>query len=147
MDQGEGSEVSPKVDHSHELAHYYRFREIREGKKLSSFDEEKMEPVFQGRDIPRPDTWPMATIPEGGYLQEEVSAEVWELVHGFDQTFTLLLERLQHAWEFGDQGALVHAIETMFGLSDQARSLMQMKIKGKEETYGPCFRVLTPETD
>jgi hypothetical protein len=140
-DQGEGSEASPVVEHTRELAHYYRFREIREGRRLSGVDENK-QPIFDGPVLERPEVWPVAVVPKGGYLQKDVPADVWKLVNGVDQTFTQLLNRLQVVWEHGDQGALVHAIDTMFGLSQQARSLMSIKIEGESGNYGPCFRFL-----
>ena len=61
--------------------------------------------------------------------------------------FTQLLDRLQVVWEHGDQGALVHAIETMFGLSEQARALMSMEIEAGRGNYGPCFRFLAERAE
>ena len=139
-DQGEGSEKSPTVKRTHELAHFYRFQEIREGRHLSDFKNKI--PIYKGPVIERPDAWPVAVVPKGGYLQKNVPADVWKLIDDCDQTFTQLLNRLQVVWQHGDQGALVHAIETMFGLSQQARSLMSIKIKGTRGNYGPCFRFL-----
>ena len=89
-----------------------------------------------------PATWPMAVVPKGGYLQDDVPADVWTMINGIDQTFTQLLDRLQVVWEHGDQSALVHAIETMFGLSKQAQSLMSIEIGEGLGNYGPCFRLL-----
>ena len=141
MDQGEGSKASPEVERTHELAHYYRFLEVKHRKPLKGVDK-KGRPVFKGESFEFPEVWPMAVVPSGGYLQEDVPAEVWKMINDFDQTFTQLLDRLQVVWERGDQSALVHAIETMFGLSKQAQSLMSMEIGKGLGNYGPCFRYL-----
>jgi rubrerythrin len=143
LDQGEGSEALPEVEHTRELAHYYRFLEIRHGRRCSGVDA-KRQPVFEGAALERPAVWPMAVVPKGGYTQDAVPADVWTMIDGIDQTFTLLLDRLQVVWEHGDQSALVHAIETMFGLTQQAQSLMSMKIGNGPTHYGPCFRFLGP---
>jgi hypothetical protein len=141
MDQGEGSEASPEVERTHELAHYYRFLEVKHRRRFSGLDKHG-QALFEGPPFEFPDVWLMAVVPKGGYLQDAVPTEVWTLINGFDQTFTRLLDRLQAVWEHGDQSALVHAIETMFGLSEQAQSLMNIEIGQGPETYGPCFRLL-----
>jgi len=141
VDQGEGSEASPEVEHTRELAHYYRFLEVKHRKRYSGVDK-KGRAVFEGEPVEFPAAWPMAVVPPGGYLRADVSDDVWELINGCDQTFTQLLDRLQAVWENGDQAPFVHAIETMFGLSKQARSLMGIEIGKGFGNYGPCFRLL-----
>jgi hypothetical protein len=141
MDQGEGSEASPEVEHTHELAHYYRFLEVKHRKRFSGVDRQGRA-VFEGEPFEFPATWPIAVVPKGGYLQDDVPSDVWRMINDFDQTFTQLLDRLQVVWERGDQSALVHAIETMFGLSQQAQSLMRIEIGKGLGNYGPCFRLL-----
>src|SRR5262249_11299246 len=116
VNQGEGSEASPQVKRTHELAHYYRFLEIKPRKRVSGYV--KGQPIFAGGPVDFPDVWPMAPVPKGGYRKKDVPAGVWTMINDFDEGFTLLLDQLQAVWEHGDQAALVHAIETMFGLSD-----------------------------
>jgi hypothetical protein len=143
LDQGEGSEDSPQpgeVRHTHELAHYYRFLEIRHRRRFSGFDRGR--PIFEGAPLDLPAAWPMAVVPKGGYLQKDVPSDVWTMINGIDETFTQLLDQLQVVWEHGDQAALVHAIEKMFGLSEQARRLMSIEIGEGRGNYGPCFRIL-----
>jgi hypothetical protein len=140
LDQGEGSEASPEVKDTQELAHYYRFLEMKHRRRLSGFG--KGGPVFEGQPVDFPDAWPVAAVPKGGYLQKDVPPDVWRMINGIDESFTRLLDQLQVVWEHGDQSALVRAIETMFGLSEQARSLMSVEIGKELGNYGPCFRVL-----
>lgn len=140
VNQGEGSEASPEVKRTHEMAHYYRFLEIKHRRLISGFVDGK--PIFEGAPVDFPEVWPMATVPKGGYLRKDVPAGAWEMIEAVDEGFTLLLNQLQSVWEHGDQGSLVHAIETMFGLSEQARRLMSVEIGPGRGNYGPCFRIL-----
>src|SRR5207342_363032 len=67
-DQCEGSSQAT-VAHTDELAHYYRFLELKQRRQLSHLDEAG-EPVFTGPVWDEPETWPVATVPDGGYLRE-----------------------------------------------------------------------------
>ncbi|MEO8036260.1 MAG: ferritin-like protein, partial [Acidobacteriota bacterium] len=141
VDQGEGSEASPEVGHTDELAHYYRFLEVKKRRRFSGVDE-LGHAVFEGDPLDLPEAWPVAVVPKGGYLQGDVPPNVWTMINAIDQTYTQILDLLQVVWEKGDQAALVHAIKTMFGLTNQAQSLMQVEIGPGLGNYGPCFRLL-----
>jgi hypothetical protein len=144
VDQGEGSTTGPDMPGSHDLAHYWRFRELREGRRIGSLNPDG-QPRFDGAPVPMPAVWPMATVPAGGWRAEDVPAgraAVREGLAACDRAYTELLNRLQIVWELGDQGALVHGIETMFGMSETARALMQEEIAPGRGTYGPCFRYI-----
>ena len=141
-EQGEGSEnVSPVVEGDN-LAHFYRFWEIYYQKKLV---EENGTYYFKD-PMPRPETYQIARVPEGGYQKEDVSEDVWHLINEFDQTYTQLVKLLQDAWAVNGRGqaALVNAIEVMFKLEKYALPLMQIPIPNntKGACYGPCFRML-----
>ncbi len=140
-DQGEGS-TSANVAHTDELAHYYRFLELKERRHLAHLGEGG-EPVFTGPVWDPPPVWPAATVPDGGYSADEVSDEVAALLAQFDRQFSHVCDLLQLGWEQGDETPLIRAIEAMFALTPVARSLMQIEIPGTEDnpgTYCPCFR-------
>jgi Ferritin-like len=128
------------------LAHYYRFNEIRHRKRLVR-DPASGKYVYGG-EYDYPDVWPMAKVPPGGYRQADVAPDVWHLVDAFDETYSKLLRLLQNAWNPGQldrqipsgQAAIIHAIDTMFELEHFAKPLMAIPIPGKRGTYGPCFR-------
>ncbi len=142
-DQGEGSDVDPTDTGLDDLAHYYRFEELYEGQKLE-WDPVK-EVFYHGATLEFPDVWPMAPVPKGGYLQQDVSDTVWWHLDQFDKTYTRLLTLLQGTWTRGGQASFVHAIDTMFELEKYARPLMAMPIPGQDgATYGPCFRYQAP---
>jgi hypothetical protein len=139
--QGEGSPTEPvETDNEVELAHFYRFLEIYLQRRIVYIDDSACWGL--GDAMERPDCYPMAPVPAGGYRAEEVPDEAAALIDQFDTAYTRLLVQLGELWQYGDQGALVRAIETMFSLQQPARSLMQIPIKANPSaTYGPCFRV------
>lgn len=141
-EQGEGSEdVSPASTGMDNLAHFYRFWEIFYKKKITEIDKK-----FYFKDpLPRPETYKVARIPEGGYKQENVDPEVWYLISEFDNTYSKLVQLLEEAWAIGGRGqaALINAIEVMFKLEKYAIPLMQTEIpNGNGYCYGPCFRII-----
>ncbi len=141
MEQGEGAieetMENAKID---ELSHFYRFWEVRKRKKIEQDPETK---VFSFKDeLPFPDVWPMAVVPEGGYKKEHVSDEVWELTNQFDITYSKMIYTLESAWGEGGQAALWRAIDMMFNLEKFAIPLMKITIPGKEGNYGPSFRLI-----
>jgi hypothetical protein len=139
-DQGEGSS-SPLVAHTDELAHYYRFIELKHRRAISHLDAAGA-PVFRGTTWDEPETFPVAVVPDGGYQQPDVSADVWAQLARFDRTYTNLLDSLQLAWELGRETSFVRAIETMFELTTLGRSIMQLERPDGSGNYCPCFRPL-----
>lgn len=128
------------------LAHYYRFWEMKERKKIRTWTED-----HDGHTVTKyefdepfefPKTFPMAAVPAGGYQADDVTSEVAYLLERFDVTYTRLLNLFEGAWRQGGQASFWHAIETMFDLAETGRKLMQIEIPGGEGTYGPCFRYL-----
>jgi hypothetical protein len=137
-DQGEGSR-SPIVAHTDELAHYYRFLELKQRQQISHLDDSGA-PVFVGPLWEEPSTWPVASVPDGGYREPDVPPDVWRQLDQFDRTFTKLLDLLQLAWELGQETPFVRAIEVMFELTTRGRSLMQIERPDGNGNYCPNFR-------
>ena len=139
--QGEGSAISPEDTGPADLAHYYRFAEIFHGRKLKKNTvTNKWE--YNGNPIPFPEAWNMAKTPVGGYLKENVSSDVWRLLHNFDQRFTVMMKQLRDAWETGNPQLLFRSIPTMYSLRSPAVRLMQIEIAPGQGNYGPCFRLV-----
>ncbi|MDJ0828154.1 MAG: ferritin-like protein [Rhodobacter sp.] len=145
--QGEGSEGNPDaaVD---SLAHYFRFAELYEGKRLTK-DEASGKWSFTTPiefDLEN-DVWPVGEAPEGGYDENSCpNDEARRLLHKFNSTYSHLIDLLDAAWRSEDgQASLWHAIDTMFSLEKYALPLMQIaRPDGKH--YGPDFRYI-PETE
>lgn len=142
-DQGEGSEGPPA--HPDNLPHYWRFAEVFEGKKLV-YDEAAKEYKFTSRSSfnLEKNVWPMATVPEGGYMDELVDdPEARGLLRSFNLTYSKLIDLLEAVWETdGGQASLWHAIDTMFDLEKYAKPLMQIPRADGEGNYGPDFRYI-----
>ncbi|MEH6592761.1 MAG: ferritin-like protein [Halioglobus sp.] len=146
-DQGEGSsksplEYQPSPGQPLELSHFYRFLELKENKKIIYLEDE--DKWGFGEDLERPDCYPMAAVPPGGYSSPGAGApqRVVELCADFNCRYKLMLHHLNAVWEQGDQGELVHAIEHMFALKEVAQALMSIPVPtGDGATYGPDFRV------
>jgi len=150
-EQGEGSETSP-IDTAKgiamDLAHYFRFAEIHQGKALAFDENGKI--VFTGSVIEwnDADVYPMADIPPGGYKSSDVPADVAEKLVEFDQTFTRMLKLLQAAWEPNPADPtkpqptkLTASVGAMFQMTEIALELMGKEISSGGQTYGPCFRI------
>jgi hypothetical protein len=151
---GKPPPARPSVDWARDnLAHYYRFNEIRHRKRLIRDPDSGK--YFYGGEYDYPEVWPMAKVPPGGYRRAKVASDVWELIDRFDETYSTLLRLLQNAWSPATrnaeipcgQAAIVRAIDTMFELEHSAKPLMTIPIPGKrDKTYGPCFRYKAPKS-
>jgi hypothetical protein len=136
--QGEGSNASPE-EADGDLAHYYRFGEIYNGRKLQQHPGTATW-AFDGPPVRFPDAWPVARVPAGGYTEEHVTPDVWALLDQFDSEFTAMMHLLHEAWATPSADRLDEAINAMFGLSGPALELVQKEIPGGSGTYAPCFR-------
>lgn len=144
--QGEGAD-DPVDSGFTDLAHYYRFAQIRVGKKLDYISASGLWEFQDDRPIERPEIWPMAVLPAGGYRRGDVTPKVWQLMERFDHTYSHVLDLLQSVWEADDsQAAFWRAIEHMFSLQETALPLMQTPIPNGKGNYGPCFRYI-PKND
>lgn len=136
--QGEGSTSSP-YEQPDELAHYYRFGEMYNRKRLI-FDPVTRRWRYAGADVPMPAVWPVDPIPTGGYRRQDVPPAVWTLLAACDTAFTTMLNQIAGAWQTGNADLLNAAIGSMFGLADPAKQLMQIRKPSGPGNYGPCFR-------
>jgi len=136
-EQGEGTSQSPlATDFGGELAHYYRFAEIFNGKKLIQVGGKWN---YSGDPIPFPDVYPMTPVPAGGYPNP--SSQTKQALQAFNQKFATVLNNLESAWTNGNQNDLSKAVGTMLGLQSLANSLMQIPRVDQNGVYGPEFRL------
>lgn len=135
-EQGEGTSQSPLAeDFGGELAHYYRFAEICHEKTLVQKDGKWQ---YAGDDIPFPkDVYPVAPIPEGGYVNQPSEAQ--PKLQEFDKEFTTMLHHLQSAWANGSQDDLDQAIDIMRDLGALATDIMKIPLPDGSGVYGPDF--------
>jgi hypothetical protein len=140
--QGEGSKASPEDTGASDLAHYYRFGEIYNGKKFKKDPNTGKWGYSQSDPIPMPERWPMGKTPLGGYTKPDVEAGVWKWLEEFDRNFTNMVLKLQAAWQKGDQGLLDEAVIGMYDLRNPAVELMKIPVPTMSVNYGPCFRLV-----
>ncbi|WP_314246885.1 ferritin-like domain-containing protein [Streptomyces kutzneri] len=150
MEQGEGSHSSPKNRYfgtEGELAHYYAFRQILQGKKLVEVPTAPEGWAYQGDPIAMPEAHRMGTVPRGGWAQEPMylpDAEVQALLTKFNRRYGELLRWLEKAWQTDDpqeaNDAFDEAEAKMHSLASPARALMRHELPdGSGQTYGPEF--------
>lgn len=136
--QGEGTTLTDPSGGRHELAHYFRFREIVEGRQLAKDAEGAW--TFKGPPILfDPDgVFPMVDDPDSTALPQQSPA--WIAAALFDETYGDLLRSLDRAVN-GAPDRLRDAIGLMFSLEVQAHRLMAMPLApGSPDTAGPDFQ-------
>ncbi|MGH3854799.1 MAG: ferritin-like domain-containing protein [Pseudonocardiaceae bacterium] len=129
-DQGEGNATSPdSPEFGGELAHFYRFGEIRYGRKFV-----KVDGVwgYTGDPVPFPDCYPVAKVPQGGYPGLPASKE-------FDAAYHQLIAQLQNAWSGGGLNDLHSAIMTMGSLYGPAAQVIKTPLPDGSGNFGPDF--------
>ncbi|MEV7731570.1 ferritin-like protein [Streptomyces sp. NPDC088921] len=142
-EQGEGTSASPDnpfPGEPGELAHFYVFREIHEGRRLIETPAGPNRFDFVGDEIPMPDAFPMGMVPEGGW-----AGGPRELLERFNTNYSSLLRLLEQAWQAEEpsqaEDLLFQAVDNMSSLRGIARELMGVRVSpDSDATYGPEFR-------
>ncbi|MBV9164156.1 MAG: hypothetical protein JO281_22000 [Pseudonocardiales bacterium] len=117
-----------------ELAHYYRFGEVRYGRKFVEVDGIW---DYAGAPVPFPDCYPVARVPQGGYPDLPASKS-------FNTTYSQLVTELQDAWSGGGENALRTAIGITFQLYPDAAPIITTPLPDGSGNYGPDFIPVTP---
>jgi hypothetical protein len=139
--QGEGVKALDPDDGYHELAHYYKFAEIVNGRRLVVSGKTF---AYDGDVVPfDPDgVWPMVDDPDVALYPPGSRARI--LAEQFAQTYQSLLLGLQRVWS-GEPDYLPQAIGAMYSLDLAARRLMQTPSGlGDGTTAGPSFQLPVP---
>ncbi|MFV0126236.1 ferritin-like domain-containing protein [Streptomyces sp. HMX112] len=149
-DQGEGTSASPAnpfPGKEGELAHFYVFRELFHGRKLTKVSEFPDVWDFTGDEIPFPPAHPMGRVPRGGWSnggQNAPASEVRQALDLFNAEYSSMLRALERAWQTDDPDAAKaeagRAVGHMYQMGAKARALMTMELPdGSGKTYGPEF--------
>lgn len=149
VEQGEGAARTDvwdgDVDVFHperdEVAHFYRFQELRFGHRFQAGDTPQSGPTGEAIAVDFDAVQPMrrdarsADHPEGSPIRAAQQE--------FDQTYCLLLYLLEQAFN-GDPGQLKDSVGVMYQLRAQARKLVKMA-DGDGMTAGLTFEYVPPE--
>ena len=127
-EQGEGNSSSPAAGPtSAELAHYYRFLQIKDGRK---FVKQPNGTFKQDPSQPLPFPTPAEIYPMAAPLADDT----------FDAAYSHVVQLLHDAWNQGLPTSLINAVLAMSGLEAPAIALMQKpRVPNSGGNYGPAF--------
>jgi hypothetical protein len=142
--QGEGShhriwdDDAPRGEH--ELAHYFRFEEIRLGRRFARHDTPRSGPTGALIPVQWDRVLPLRANPR--MADYSAQPEVLALMRAFSRSYTDLLKTL-HLGFNGQPGQLFNAVPLMYRMKEQALALMNVPCgDGSGETVGPSFEWL-----
>lgn len=125
-----------------QVAHYYRFQELKFGRRYRKGDTPDSGPSGDPVSIDWEWGYPMRANPK---VADHPSGSPIRLAQdGFNYTYCSLLEQLEVAFS-GNPQKLNGAIGAMYTLKSQAQELMQMTTEDGLTTAGPSFEYVTPE--
>lgn len=142
IDQGEGTRVSPQ-DGQGELAHYYRFKEIHEGRELIQV---KGEWVYGGAPIPfdPKGVYAAPSNPKSSsYPRGSIAAAA---NRNFNGAYTSLLAVLHDLFNGQNDAATFHrALALMMSMKEQAKGMMSSASNYGQLNIGPSFEYQAPD--
>ena len=120
-----------------ELAHFFRFKEIRAGRRYQATDTPNSDPTGPELVVDWSARFPMAPNPKASeYVNRP---EIHQLMTEFNRTYTALLTALEKAFS-GTPAELLKAVPLMYDLKYRAQTLMAIPSgRGDGTTVGPSF--------
>ncbi|MFC9097456.1 ferritin-like protein [Streptomyces sp. NPDC057072] len=149
VEQGEGTERGAVWDSDqdvfhperHEVSHYYRFLELKLGRRYQPGDTPQTGPTGEPVVVDPEGIYPMRPNPR---LEDHpVGDPIRSVQTQFNQAYCTLLQQLEQTFN-GVPQALGASMGTMYMLKGKAQSLLQT-LDGDENTAGPTFQYVTPE--
>jgi hypothetical protein len=143
VEQGEGTPESPEEGIGHDFAHYYRFAEVVNGRRLipnpnpPPHPEPKDRYVYGGAPIVLDPTGVYAVPTNPTVDLYPAGSAARRAVTTFNYTYTSLLETL-HLMVNGQPERLVATIGLMMSLKQQAKDMMSGATTGGQ-SVGPSF--------
>ncbi|GAA2118125.1 ferritin-like domain-containing protein [Actinomadura napierensis] len=149
VEEGEGTsrgavwDGDPDVHHPDrdEVAHYYRFHELRAGRRYRRGDTPRSGPTGEKVAVDLAGVLPMRPNPK--IADHAPGSEIRVAQEEFNRTYCTLLHLLEQAFN-GSPRLLAVATATMYTIKAQARALMRMP-DGEGTTAGPTFEYVPPE--
>jgi hypothetical protein len=125
-----------------EVAHYYRFQELKAGRRYRRGDTPETGPTGEALAVDLSGVRPMRPNPR--LSDHAVGSPVRAAQDTFNRTYCTLLGQLDQAFN-GNPKLLAVATGTMFALKAQAQALMRMPDENGA-TAGPTFEYVPPES-
>ena len=124
-----------------QVAHYYRFRELKLGRRYRRGDTPESGPTGDPIAVDWSAVRPMRRNPRTS--DHEPGSAIRSAQERFNQSYCAILRLLDQAFN-GSPRTLDAAIDSMYGLRAQARVLMEMPTGDGITTAGPTFEYVTP---
>ncbi|MGI5171552.1 ferritin-like domain-containing protein [Spirillospora sp. CA-253888] len=124
-----------------EVAHYYRFQELKTGRHYRPGDTPRSGPTGEKAEVDFGGVLPMRPNPR--LADHAPGNPIRTAQEEFNRTYCTLLHLLEQAFN-GSPGLLGVATATMYQLKEQAQALMRMPDEDGM-TAGPTFEYLPPE--
>ncbi|WP_433171975.1 ferritin-like domain-containing protein [Actinoallomurus sp. CA-150999] len=149
VEQGEGTargevwDGDPDIFHPDrdEVAHYYRFEELKLGRRYLRGDTPESGPTGEAIQVDPAGVQPMRANPR---LADHTPGDpIRAAQEEFNRAYCALLGLLEQAFN-GNPETLATAIGAMYALKAQAQALMRMP-DGQGGTAGPTFEYVAPE--
>ncbi|RZT16672.1 ferritin-like protein [Kribbella sp. VKM Ac-2569] len=146
VEQGEGTSRGEVWDGDHdifhsdrdEVAHYYRFEELKLGRRFQRGDTPQSGPTGESVAVDLTGVSPMGPNPRRSDKPQIRNAQ-----EEFDNTYCTLLFLLEQSFT-GEPALIRDAVKAMFGLKAEALKLMQLS-EDDHTTAGPTFLYIDPE--
>jgi hypothetical protein len=136
---GDSDVFHPERD---QVAHYYRFQELKLGRRYRRGDTPRSGPTGDPISIEGDAVRPMRANPR---TSDHIAGSPIRLAQeDFNHSYCALLQLLEQAFNGAPQ-MLGTAIGAMYGLKTQAQALMRMPIEDGLATAGPTFEYVAPD--
>lgn len=141
MTQGEGLDHGifdqDKAHGEEELAHYFRFEEIRDGRHFRATDTPASGPTGAEFPVDWAAVYPMRPNPKAQQYVDRPA--IHHQMVEFNRGYSTLLRILHQAFN-GQPGALFNAVPAMYSLKYRAQALMKIPSGDRDgSTVGPSF--------
>jgi hypothetical protein len=120
-----------------ELAHYFRFMQVLEGRRFTRRDTPASGPTGSRMPVDYDAVYPIQ--PNARASRYAKGSAIRAALEAFGKSYEQLLAALEAAFN-GNRGRLTEAMARMFALRDQARALMQTPSGDGRTTVGLDFR-------
>jgi hypothetical protein len=124
-----------------EVAHYYRFLELKEGRRYRAGDTPQSGPTGDEIKVDLDGVLPMRPNPRTADHPEGSAIRVAQ--EEFNNTYCLLLYLLEDTFN-GSPSQMRAAVGVMYTLKTQAQALMKMPTGDGRTTAGPTFEYVSP---
>ena len=125
-----------------EVAHFYRFQELRHGRRYQTGDTPRSGPTGEPIAVDFDAVMPMRPNPRT--TDHPQGSDIRAAQERFNATYCLLLRQLEEAFN-GEPARLGATVGTMYQVKAQAQALMTMPLEDGRTTAGPAFEYVPPD--